>query len=169
MRICAQAPPHFSGMSFFLQMINCLIYINAKHVIVNDIYTIFRCQNISPVLKIFYNCTCLFMKRRELYYLFWPTLQMGFFFHCYKNLSCLEWVLHVRIQRSDIEEERGRGAKTLLSDPLPPGKFFWIRARSRKLSRTFNIYLSINDLSALSLSLFVSVSFIHRLKELNIR
>lgn len=80
MRICAQAPPHFSGMSFFLQMINCLIYINAKHVIVNDIYTIFRCQNISPVLKIFYNCTCLFMKRRELYYLFWPTLQMGFFF-----------------------------------------------------------------------------------------
>lgn len=80
MRICAQAPPHFSGMSFFIQMINCLIYINAKHVIVNDIYTIFRCQNISPVLKIFYNCTCLFMKRRELYYLFWPTLQMGFFF-----------------------------------------------------------------------------------------
>lgn len=97
MRICAQAPPHFSGMSFFLQMINCLIYINAKHVIVNDIYTIFRCHNISPVLKIFYNCTCLFMKRRELYYLFWPTLQMGFFIHCYKNLSCLEWVLLVRI------------------------------------------------------------------------
>lgn len=81
MRICAQAPPHFSGMSFFLQMINCLIYINAKHVIVNDIYTIFRCQNISPVLKIFYNCTCLFMKRRELYYLFWPTL------HCFSLLQ----------------------------------------------------------------------------------
>lgn len=82
MRVCAQAPPHFSGMSFFLKMINCLIhvYIDAKHVIVNDIYTIFRCQNISPVLEIFHNCACLFIKGGGLYYLFWPKQQIGFFF-----------------------------------------------------------------------------------------
>lgn len=168
MRVCAQAPPHFSGMSFFLQIINCLIhvYIDAKHVIVNDINTIFRCQNISPVLKIFHNCACLFMKGRELYYLFWPTQRMGFFFIVTK--TCLAQSGYLMCGSRGVAGQR---SKNFTLRPPPPGKFFWIRARSRKLIRTFNIYVSINDLSALSLSLFVSVFFIHvhRLKELNIR
>lgn len=130
MRVCAQAPPHFSGMSFFLPIINCLIYIyiDAKHVIVNDIYTIFRCQNISPVLKIFHNCACLFIKGRELYYLFWPTQQMGLFFHCNKNLSCLEWVLHVRIQRSGRVQEQKLYSQT----PFPRENF----PDPRKITKT---------------------------------
>lgn len=109
MRVCAQAPPHFSGMSFFLKIINCLIhvYIDAKHVIVNDIYTIFRCQNISPVLEIFHNCACLFIKGRGCIICSGRNSRWDFF-------SLLQKPVLPRVVTScaDLEEWQGRGAKT---------------------------------------------------------
>lgn len=62
---------------------------------------------------------CVFIYKGEgLYYLFWPKQQMAFF-------SLLQKPVLPRVGTScaDLEEWQGRGAKTLLSDPLSRENF----------------------------------------------